>query len=108
MSNPDTSDVIARAHLDRVLGLVYTESFDGVKAVKIVACVSSLSLAIMYLHLSSSLSEFCFCTAGLVLFIRLLLGAPTRRHLTPESLAQLQMWLVNTDEDSSPRKESDV
>ena len=107
MSNPDTSEIIARAHLDTLLDLVYTDSFSGSKAVKIVACVSSLSLAIMYLHLSSSLSEFCLGTAGLVLFIRLLLGAPTRRHLTTESLARLRVWLDDTDEVSNSRKESD-
>jgi len=107
MSNPDTSDAVARTLLDNRLGLVYTESFSARKAAKIVACASSLGLAIVYLHLSASLTEFCVGTAALVLFIRLLLGAPTRIHLTSESLEQLEVWLTDSNEDSNTREESD-
>jgi hypothetical protein len=95
------ADVVARSLLDVRLDLKYVEVFNSGKAIKIVACVIALTLAILYLSFSSGPFEFAVGACSLLFAIRLLLGAPTEIQLTPESFQRLQSWLVNEDEETS-------
>ena len=90
---------VARSLLDARLDLQYVEVFNSGKAIKIVACTIGLTLAILYLSLSSSPVKFGIGVCGLLFAIRLLLGAPTEVRLTPESFQRLQSWLVNDDDE---------
>ena len=94
------ADVVARSLLDVRLDLKYVEVFNSGKAIKIVACVIALTLAILYLSFSSGPFEFAVGACSLLFAIRLLLGAPTEIQLTPESFQRLQSWLVNEDEET--------
>ena len=95
----NNTDNVARSLLDMRLDLQYVKVFNSGKATKIVACTIALSLAIVYLNLSSSPVEFGTGACGLLFAIRLLLGAPTEVRLTEESFQRLQSWLVNDDEE---------
>ena len=96
-ANGDTE--VARSLLDARLDLQYVEVFNSRKAIKIVACTIGLTLAILYLSLSSSPVKFGIGVCGLLFAIRLLLGAPTEVQLTEESFQRLQSWLVSGDDD---------
>ena len=96
----NNTDVVARSLLDERLDLQYVEVFNSGKAIKIVACVIALTLAILYLSFSSGPFEFAVGACSLLFAIRLLLGAPTEIQLTPESFQRLQSWLVNEDEET--------
>ena len=95
----NNTDVVARSLLDARLDLQYVEVFNSGKAIKIVACTIGLTLAILYLSLSSSPVKFGIGVCGLLFAIRLLLGAPTEVQLTEESFQRLQSWLVSGDDD---------
>ena len=96
----NNTDVVARSLLDERLDLQYVEVFNSGKAIKIVACVIALTLAILYISFSSSRVEFVIGASSLLFAIRLLLGAPTEVRLTKESLQRLHAWLVNEDEET--------
>ena len=95
----NNTDVVARSLLDERLDLQYVEVFNSGKAIKIVACVIALTLAILYISFSSSRVEFVIGASSLLFAIRLLLGAPTEVRLTQESYQRLQSWLVSGDSD---------
>ena len=98
-NNTDADAGVARSLLDARLDLKYVEVFNSGKAIKIVACTIGLTLAILYLSLSSSPVKFGIGVCGLLFAIRLLLGAPTEVQLTQESFERLQSWLINDDEE---------
>ena len=98
-NNIEGADGVARSLLDLRLDLKYVEVFNSGKAIKIVACTIGLTLAILYLSLSSSRIEFITGACSLLFAIRLLLGAPTEVRLTEESFQRLQSWLVNDNDD---------
>ena len=96
----NNTDVVARSLLDERLDLQYVEVFNSGKAIKIVACVIALTLAILYISFSSSRVEFVIGASSLLFAIRLLLGAPTEVRLTKESLQRLHAWLLDGDEET--------
>ena len=98
-NNANGDAEVARSLLDARLDLQYVEVFNSGKAIKIVACTIGLTLAILYLSLSSSPVKFGIGVCGLLFAIRLLLGAPTEIQLTQESFQRLQSWLINDDEE---------
>jgi hypothetical protein len=101
----NTADVVPRSLLDARLDLKYVEVFNSGKAIKIVACVIALILAILYLNFSSGPAEFAVGACSLLFAIRLLLGAPTEIQLTPESFQRLQLWLISDDDDDEETDE---
>ena len=96
----NNTDIVARSLLDERLDLQYVEVFNSGKAIKIVACVIALTLAILYISFSSSRVEFVIGASSLLFAIRLLLGAPTEVRLTKESLQRLHAWLLDGDEET--------
>ena len=96
----NNTDGVARSLLDMRLDLQYVEVFNSGKAIKIVACVIALTLAILYISFSSSRVEFVIGASSLLFAIRLLLGAPTEVRLTKESLQRLHAWLLDGDEET--------
>ena len=98
-NNANGDAEVARSLLDARLDLQYVEVFNSRKAIKIVACTIGLTLAILYLSLSSSPVKFGIGVCGLLFAIRLLLGAPTEIQLTEESFQRLQSWLINDNDE---------
>ena len=98
-NNANGDAEVARSLLDARLDLQYVEVFNLGKAIKIVACTIGLTLAILYLSLSSSPVKFGIGVCGLLFAIRLLLGAPTEIQLTEESFQRLQSWLINDNDE---------
>ena len=87
------------------LGLVYVNSFDIRKACRIVCSMVSLSGAIFCLHPQASMSMALLGVTGTLVFLYILLGSPTSRHLTFESQQRLLRWL---QEDDKSNDRSDI
>jgi hypothetical protein len=94
----ESASIMARSMLDIRLNLKYVEVFNTRKAIKIVAVAISFIVAILYLRFSASTIEWTAGTCGLLLAIRLLIGAPTSTRLSTESFQRLQEWLANDEE----------
>ena len=103
----DDDEVSTTTHnaLTERLGLVYVNSFDIRKACRIVCGMVSLCGAIFCLHPQASMTTTLLGNAAALVFLYVLLGAPTHRHLTLESQQRLLRWLQEEDDKSNDRSD---
>lgn len=101
----DEASTTTHNALTERLGLVYVNSFNIRKACRIVCGMVSLCGAIFCLHPQASMTTTLLGNAAALVFLYVLLGAPTHRHLTFESQQRLLRWL---QEDDKSNDRSDI
>lgn len=113
MSEHTDGDIISTSAAENIsarLGLKYEYVMNGTRALRIMIGTIALLSGIMLLQKIQTQFDLFGALFALGIFVRLSMGSPMIRQLTPESRAKLQEWLrseeyptqesshVNTDE----------
>lgn len=103
MDNED-KDLLGNCVSNRVssqLNLEYYSIIEGDKAIRIIIATVCLAFAIYKLPTADSVMHMLSGVVALCIYIRMTMGSPLVRRLTPDSMARVQLWMATEEKEIS-------